>query len=90
MEKYGPMTGECEVRIELAITLHMAGEDAEAVEHIDRALATADRLSLQPQRAKALHTLAIIKDDKDLRAQADTLYEQLGLPKPLPPPTLRE
>jgi len=34
--------------------------------------------------------LAIIKDDKDLRAQADTLYEQLGLPKPLPPPTLRE
>jgi tetratricopeptide (TPR) repeat protein len=90
MEHCGALFGECDVRIELAITLHLAGEEDEAKEHIDKALHIADRLHLLPQRAKALDVLATITDDETLRAEATALYEQLGLPWSPMTPTLEE
>jgi tetratricopeptide (TPR) repeat protein len=88
MRQCGFLFGECEVRIELAITLHLAGQDDEAKDQVNKALDIADRLNLQPQRAKALDVLATITDDDTLRAQATALYEQLGLPRSPITPTL--
>jgi Tfp pilus assembly protein PilF len=82
MEKYGAVFGECDVRIELALTLYRVGEQDEATDHVRKALDIADRLNLQPQRAKALLTLATITNDEDLRRQAEAHYRKLGLPTP--------
>jgi tetratricopeptide (TPR) repeat protein len=82
MEKYGAVFGECDVRIELALTLYRVGEQDEATDHVRKALDIADRLNLQPQRAKALLTLATITNDEDLRRQAAAHYRKLGLPTP--------
>jgi thioredoxin-like negative regulator of GroEL len=60
MLECGTVFGEAGVGIELAITLHQAGQNDEAAEHLHEALDLADRLDLQPQRAKALDTLATI------------------------------
>jgi tetratricopeptide (TPR) repeat protein len=90
IERSGSLYHECDVRIELAITLHLAGHDDDAKDHVDRALAIADRLNLQPQRGKALDVLATITKDSTLHDQATTIYAELGLPRPPTPPTLEE
>jgi Tfp pilus assembly protein PilF len=55
------------VRIELAITLHQAGDDAEATDHLNQALEIANRLDLQPQKSKAEETLATIRGEATLK-----------------------
>jgi DNA-binding SARP family transcriptional activator/tetratricopeptide (TPR) repeat protein len=85
--QYGFLSGECEVRIELAITLQQFGDD-EAKDHLNQALAITHRLNLLPQRAKALDVLAEITKDPTLHDEATAIYTQLGLPRPPTPPTL--
>jgi DNA-binding SARP family transcriptional activator/tetratricopeptide (TPR) repeat protein len=82
--------GECDARIELATTLRQAGQSDEAMTHATIALEVANRLALRHQSARALHTLALIKGDDDLRAQAEALFDELGLPRPVPAPTLEQ
>jgi DNA-binding SARP family transcriptional activator/Tfp pilus assembly protein PilF len=79
---------ECKVRIELAATLHIAGEDDAALHHLREALAIADRVRLPPERARALDGLADVIEAtdpvaaKDAREQAEAIFEDLGLPRP--------
>ncbi len=90
MVRSGSLYHECDVRIELAITLHLAGEDDEAEDHVNQALTIADRLNILPQRAKALDVLATITNDDTIRAEAIAIYEQLGLPRTPITPTLEK
>jgi hypothetical protein len=66
MQNSGVLFGECEVRIELAITLHAAGETTEAIDHLKQALDIAERLDLQPQQAKAREVLATLQETPTL------------------------
>jgi tetratricopeptide (TPR) repeat protein len=90
MLQQGFLLGECEVRIELAITLRLAGENDEAQEHLRKALAITHRINVLHQRAKALDVLATITKDPTLHDEATAIYTQLGLPRPPTPPTLEE
>jgi len=62
--------------------LHEACQDDEANEHATKALEIAGRLDLKPQRARVLDTLASIRDDDDVRAEAEAIYKQLGISRP--------
>jgi DNA-binding SARP family transcriptional activator len=79
---------ECQVRIELAATLHLRGHNKEAVEHLQRALDIAENWQIAPHRARALDGLANVLASTDpdqahkLRNQADTIYQGLGLQRP--------
>ncbi len=66
MQEGGAVFGECDVRIELAITLHEAGQPAGAADHLKQALDIADRFDFQPQRVKALETLATLGKEHTL------------------------
>jgi thioredoxin-like negative regulator of GroEL len=94
MQSCGSLFGECDVRIELAVTLHLAGERDEALDHLREALDIAERLNIDPQRARTLDVLAGILDTTDpdtantYRARADAIYQRLDLPRPPTAPTL--
>jgi DNA-binding SARP family transcriptional activator/tetratricopeptide (TPR) repeat protein len=86
-EDSGVLYGECDVRIELGVTLHVTGEDEEALDHLRRALDIAERLQIAPQRARALDELATVlaatepHQAQELRSRADEIYQELGLPR---------
>ncbi len=94
MEECGDLYGECDVRIELGVTLHLMGEDKEALDHLRRALDIAERLQIAPQRARVLDELASVlaatdpAQAQELRSQADAIYQELDLPRPPNPVTL--
>jgi tetratricopeptide (TPR) repeat protein len=94
MEETGDLYGECDVRIELGVTLHLMREDDEALDQLRRALDIAERLQIAPQRARALDELATVLAATEpgrahgLRSQADAIYQQLDLPRPANPVTL--
>src|SRR5207248_10382146 len=73
MKRCGALYGECDVRIELAITLHEAGDNDEARDQVNTALEIADRLNLLHQRAKALDVLATITQDTTLHDEATAI-----------------
>jgi tetratricopeptide (TPR) repeat protein len=93
IEESGYLSAESGVRIELGITLHLAGEDEDALVQLRRALDIAERLQIAPQRARALDELANILAATDpgqaqeLRSQADAIYHALDLPRPASPVT---
>jgi hypothetical protein len=90
----GDLYGECDVRIELGITLHLAGDDEQALHHLRLALDIAERLQVAPQRARALDGLATVLAATDpgqadeLKSRADGIYQELDLPRPANPVTL--
>jgi tetratricopeptide (TPR) repeat protein len=93
MEECGDLCGEGDVRIELGVTLHLAGHDKEAIEQLQRALDIAEQFQVPPQAARALDGLADVLASTDpvtadnLRKRADTINQELGVPRPSTTPT---
>jgi DNA-binding SARP family transcriptional activator/tetratricopeptide (TPR) repeat protein len=94
MEDCGDLYGECDVRIELGVTLHLKGETNQALDQLRQALDIADRLQVAPQEARALDELAKVlaatdpSQASELRSRADAIYQELDLPRPANPVTL--